>query len=60
MCSCHSQSILECLNLFSGVKQGIRLFCFIFVLTGHTKLGTRNFHFQAERAESTHAYQIHG
>ena len=27
MCSCHS--ILEWLNLFSGVKLSIRLFCFI-------------------------------
>ena len=28
-CSCHS--IVECFNLFSGVKLSIRSFCFIFI-----------------------------
>ena len=28
-----------------------------FALTGHTKLGTQNFHFQADRAENACAYE---
>ena len=34
MCSCHS--ILECYNLFSGVKLGVRSFCFA-IIAIHTR-----------------------